>query len=189
MAELFVFGTLWFWLLTAIALFFTGWIAEESGIGATICLIFYVGLLHFGGNNIVSLILAQPWVVVALFAGYFVLGTVWGVLKWAIYVRGKRDELIDKIRNFCTSRNMPFNLPIDKDLWDAYCKHHTVEGIPKIHEHKTLFMRWVGFWPLNLVFTLFNDLFRNICRHIYYSLAQHLQQMADRIFGTVIPKN
>lgn len=213
MLELFVFGTFWFWVLTVAAIIVITVLEEyEFGTGATICLLVYAGLLQWlGGVNIIGYVLHHPVYSLVFLAGYFFLGTMWGVGKWAIFVTGRSQDLVEGFRDYCEKKKITYTKPPKAEVWtkfemyvngkevdangrlrDSYSSDSRLKDLltaPRIRDHKERFIRWLSFWPLSLTCTLLNDLVRNICRQIYLALADRLQAISDGIYrrsGVVI---
>src|SRR5690349_17978456 len=96
--EIFVVGSLWFWLLlaveTVVLLILLEW--DQGGL-ATVTFLATLVLLQFLGDiNIYGYVVQHPLTVALGAVGYFALGTCWAVAKWWFYVREQRgwyDEL------------------------------------------------------------------------------------------------
>src|SRR5262249_7022559 len=96
--EVFVVGSLWFWLLLVgemiLLLVLVEW---DQGAIATVTFGLTILLLQFLGDvNIYDYVIHHPWTVVLGAAGYFAIGTLWAIAKWWFYVREQRawyDEL------------------------------------------------------------------------------------------------
>lgn len=214
--ELFLFGTFWFWVLTVAALvIITAFEECDQGIGATICLIAYIVILQWlGGNDILGYILHHPIHIVVGLVTYFLIGTIWGVGKWAIYVKSRSQDLVEAFRDWCESKKIPWVKPMSTETWEdfehavygrdkdgkdlesyryssssnPYKKYQDYLTAPRIRDHKDRFIRWLAFWPVSMLYTLFNDMVRNICRQIYLALATRLQAISDGIYKRAIPK-
>lgn len=202
MAELFLFGTFWFWVLTAAAIIIVTALTEnEQGAGATICLLVYCGLLQWcGGVDILGYLLHHPVYVFITVASYFLIGTIWGFARWVIFVKGRSQDLIEAIRDYCNEKKITYSKPLEPEIWksfkeevetDRYSSHRNVQPLltaPRIRDHKERFIRWLSFWPISMLYTLFNDAVRNICRQIYLAAADRLQAISDGIYNRALPK-
>src|SRR3954447_22656276 len=96
--EVFVVGSLWFWLLLVVETILLSVLVEwDKGAIATATFLITLFLLHFLGDvNIYGYLIRHPWTVVLGAAGYFALGTLWAIAKWWFFVREQRawyDEL------------------------------------------------------------------------------------------------
>jgi hypothetical protein len=147
MVSLFVFGTLWFWVLLAVAVIGIGaFIANERFGKATISVILFFTLLAFFGDfNILKWLKAHAFEA-ALYAGaYFVLGTGWAVAKWWFFVRRLReryDELkADFLRqNRVAGEAIPDHLKQD---WKQNMRRHVLEfGLDDNHHDGPSSRRW-----------------------------------------------
>jgi hypothetical protein len=211
-AELFVFGTFWFWVLTVAAIIIITALEEwEYGSVAMVCLLIYGGLLQWAGKvNILGYLWQHPIYTVTFLAGYFLIGTIWGVGKWAIFVKGKSQDLVEVFRDYCETHKIAYTKPIDPDVWakfeqevngeeyDATKRNQTIRAgnpavaallkAPRIRDHKERFIRWLSFWPMSVLYTCFNDLLRNLGKQIYAALAERLQGISDGIYRRALPK-
>jgi hypothetical protein len=93
--ELFAFGTFWFYLLMLVAVTLLYWsMDQESGFGATLTLLgTAVVLWLFGNVNLFSMMFHNPLTAAALLAGYFAAGMGWGIVKWKLYNKDRRERL------------------------------------------------------------------------------------------------
>src|SRR5437764_119826 len=96
--EIFVLGSLWFWLLLfAEAVVLVVLVERDRGTLATLTFVITLALLQFLGDvNLSGYVVHHPWTVVLGAAGYFAVGACWAVVKWWFHVREQRawyDEL------------------------------------------------------------------------------------------------
>ncbi len=85
-------GTLWFWLLLAtVSCILFALIENERFVWATVVLAVTVGALYlFGDVNLVGAVFRHPTEAGLVVLGYFLAGTLWGVIKWWFYVQRER---------------------------------------------------------------------------------------------------
>lgn len=173
---LLAFGTVWFWIILLFA-----WIlitvAIEYGyqIRATfVVLAFFILYFFFGGKEVLSTILYdyivnKPFFTLGWILSYFVLGTGWSIVKWALYVLRKREKAIEDIKR------------------DSI-KYHTAPTpvrSPQVLENKNLIIGWMIYWPFSALWTLINDPVKRAFTWIYYRISNRLQQISDRLFQVV----
>jgi hypothetical protein len=96
--EIFLVGSLWFWLLLIAGAILVFILLEwDQGTTATLTFLATLLLLQFLGNvNIYGYVVQHPLTEILGAAGYFTLGTLWAIAKWWFYVREQRsgyDEL------------------------------------------------------------------------------------------------
>ena len=196
LAELFIVGTMPFWLLllAEVVLLFI-FVAYENGIGATLSLIVFGAILQFcGGVDIAGFVVQHPFQLAGVIIAYFVVGTVWGVVKWWLFVNDKLQAYEDmkiewlRIKGHEGTNVVPEDL---KSQWKEYIDDHhfphrkTVAKAPLAREHKNRILNWMGFWVPSMLYSLFNDFIRRVFQSIYYRIAKELQKISDRIFHHV----
>lgn len=200
MAELFVFGTLWFWLLAvASVVLLCIFVENENGIGSTVVFLVTLGLLQFASNvKPLAYVWNHPYQIVGLIAAYFVLGTIWGTIKWWIYVRDQLEHYEDlksewlRAKGFSKAKVVPDEL---KSEWAEYLKgsaKHPKTGYynnrqwldkpPLARENKGRIMLWMSLWLPSMISSLFSDFVKRIFKAIYYRIASQLQNISDRAF-------
>lgn len=200
--EWFIVGGLGFWLATIVLLGL--WIAaveNERSFWATICVVAW-----FAGLQFLSQVDLWTWLkgnvdLLALFVvSYFVLGAVWGIVKWYLFVKKAALDSEEKYRDFrmaflrrsgvpdaTLETQVPGNL---RKAWQTelnerrtyYSGGITVE-VPVARQHKGTILNWMTFWPASLTWTLLNDPVRAAFRHIYSHIARTLQDISNRAFA------
>lgn len=92
--EVLIIGSFWWWLITA------GWfcflvflIEEEKGtVGSFFVLLGLAAVQLFSDFNLCGWMWANPmWVGIGT-VGYFVIGAMWGCLKWTLFARDQRER-------------------------------------------------------------------------------------------------
>lgn len=200
MTELFLFGSLLFWLLVAVELVLLFVFVEfDNGIGATISLVVFGALLQWCGNvDIISFVKTNPWQVGGGLLAYFMLGASWGVVKWWLFCKDHAEDYKDAKAKFLQSKNLSPNLPvIPENLREAW-KNHLIgdwHGPLKgersglrlneqlyVRNHKALVLRWMSFWIISMIWSFINDFVKRMFRAIYYRIANFLQRISDNIW-------
>jgi hypothetical protein len=193
--EIFVVGSLWFWLLLAAETLLLFVLVEwDRGALATATFVATLLLLQFLGDvNLYGYAIGHPWTVVLGAAAYFTVGTLWAIAKWWFYVhqqRGWYDELRSAYLGLYRvgSRDaMPADL---QDQWqgclvNARRGRRPIEVRPLAARHKAEIVRWMSYWPWSLSWTLVKDPIRRAFLTIYREIAAHLQRISDRAFEGV----
>jgi hypothetical protein len=193
--EIFVAGSLWFWLLLAAEAVLLFVLVElDQGALATATLVATLMLLQFLGDiNLYGYAIGLPWTVVLGAAGYFTVGTLWAIAKWWFYVhqqRGWYDELRSAYLGLYRvgSRDaMPEDLQHQwqECLAKARRGRRPVEVRPLAARHRAEIARWMSYWPWSLSWTLVKDPIRKAFLTIYREIAAHLQRISDRAFEGV----
>lgn len=104
--ELLVFGTFWFWAVLAFEFCFLIYALGRENYGSCMVsvLLLLGGWLLFGDFRYVgSWIWHHPLQTLAWFGGYLVVGTIYAVSKWWLFVRDVRDENRDKKKEWLAS--------------------------------------------------------------------------------------
>lgn len=175
--ELFIWGTFWFWTLI-IAGFITvtyfvekeranGWGALLTALGLGVVL-FFLGSRDPISNGVLYM-LHHPMNIILVLLGYFVVGTVWSVVKWFFFLKRKVREFEDSTSDY------KFNE--DGTLKDNYT--------PKAREHRSSILLWMSWWPFSALWTLLNDPFRQAFEWIADVLEQTFDRMAASAFSGV----
>ncbi len=200
MYELFVVGSLLFWLLIAaeIVMLFV-FIDQENGIGATISVVVFAALLQWCGDvDLIGYVRLHPLFILSCIAGYFALGAVWGVIKWWMFCRDRLEEYEEARDEFLRSMGQPSGTravpPELRQQWkehlrspDHLGRNRTVDlsKTPQVHAHKAEILRWMTFWVVSMIWSFINDLVKRVFRMIYQKLANWLQAISDKMFGGV----
>lgn len=150
-------GTIWFWLILAIA---------------SIIIIACVENEHYPTPSIVAIILgaiywksivALPWSVIALAIGIFaVAGAIWSTFQWFRRVNKKAASYREKYGDTLSESQM-----------------ESLKREISASENKALITGWIAFWPWDLFWTLTGDFFNMI----YDALAGIYQGISNRAVG------
>lgn len=178
MAALFLFGTLWFWLLSIASFCLIVYFLEDAlsssrddggGFKATIVLIVFGLVYYFWGssehvNSIFNWIKTHTTTVVFLFLGYIVAGVVWAFAKWFFFLLNKKELIKD--------RN-----------WNHYGHTDIDDYIPKAKNNKSRIMSWMMYWPFSGIWTLINDPVKKAFQVVYSNIESYFDGLSQRIFA------
>ncbi len=163
MATLFALGTLWFWILIAIA--FISIIAitemEESSSWHWSIILGLPILLYFTGcsneiDSVINYVKENPIHIILGILVYLLLGTVWSFIKWFSY--------LTKIREYY--RIYPYSF--EKTRFSA-------------KENKERIINWMMYWPLSGIWTLINDPVKKAFQRIFSGLENKYHKISDNI--------
>lgn len=199
MLELFVVGTFWFWalLIAEIVLLFV-FVEYENGIGATVSLAVFLGLLQFFGDvDIITFVRSHPFIVAGCVLAYFVLGAVWGIIKWSIFCHDVLEEYEDAKSEWLRDRGQPSGTkvvpPELRADWSRHLNNQTnayrggkyirLGEAPLVRNHKSQIMRWMTFWVVSIIWSFINDFVKRVFRSIYQWMAEFLQRISDNMFA------
>ena len=199
MLELFVVGTFWFWALIAleVVLLFS-FVEYENGSGATVSLVIFACCLQWLGNvDIIGYIVSNPLQTLILVGSYFLLGAIWGTIKWWIFCHDRLEEYNDLKQEFFQKNGVPAGtkvVPAElKAEWRGLLERHTaynrgggkLSDAPSAKKNKSRIMRWMSFWPFSMVWSFINDFVKRVFRSIYQKIAGYLQHISDSMFGKI----
>jgi hypothetical protein len=189
----FAVGTLWFWLLMLLSfIVITAFVENEVGTGATITLIITVLLLDLLCKvPVFKVILGHPLRTLELVALYFVLGAVWGVVKWVFYLKDNLSRYNEARVEFLKDKRADEMTPelaskFQDYLANNYRRSERVEINPQVAEHKEDILRWMTYWPFSGLWTIINDPVRKLFKVAFASIQGGLQKLSDRMFRNAI---
>lgn len=197
MFELFVIGTFWFWaLIVAEIILLFMFVEWENGFGATISLFIFAAMLQwFGDTNIIGFVFDNPLKLVAVVAAYFLLGGVWGTVKWWIFARDCLEEYEELRDNFLRNKNLPAGTTVpqafrrewkqnlDRNRDRSYNGYRTLAEAPRARDNKSRIMRWMSFWPVSMLWSFLDDFVKRVFRTIYQRIHNFLQRIADNMWA------
>ena len=191
----FVFGTLWFWVVSAA---FFGlmiyWTEDDSNFFAGIGLAAFVWTMaSVNGFSII----ASPWLWAKWAAIYFVIGTVWSFFKWVSYsykvrdqLRKHKDTFIKKTR-VTLRANGTFEDTDFAGFADYLNDQHYLgynrsietrsDVEPAMSDNFGDMVRWIVWWPFSAFWTILNDPIRRIAEFI----VKRFQGVYESISGFV----
>ena len=177
----FVFGTLWFWVVSAA---FFGlmifWTEDDSNFFASLLLAAFIWTTaSVNGFSI----LANPMLWLKLAALYFAIGTGWSFLKWFSYVLGIRRSL-RKLKEAYLKSNPSVELQDNGQFFDedfgnfaAYLRDNSyihygysvdtrADVNPTMADNLRKLVRWIVWWPFSAFWTILNDPIRRLAEFI-----------------------
>lgn len=170
--EIFLIGTLWFWLL-----FIVGFIVvtfciekeESSGWGAFLTCVAFLALLFFFGSKepilgVLQYIAQNPLSVILMAGLYFFCGAVWSLVKWYLFLKDKRRKGLDQHHRYNKGAATEWK-----------------PDIPKAREYMGTILMWMSWWPFSALWTLVDDPIRRAFRNIFDHLEKTYDRMAERI--------
>ena len=173
MLEIFALGTIWFWMLCGAAFVIITAFVEAGYPGrATWAVILFFALVHFlGGLKFVNWVIENPGVFFSTIAVYFVVGTIYCLIKWYFFLLNKKDEYkkndeVKKSRTHYGNAELPL----------------------KPSDYRYELVGWIIYWPFSCVWTIINDPVKRIATSIYLQIEGILQKMSDNVFKDVLEK-
>lgn len=189
--------TWWFWITVILFIDLIVCEATDSHIIGAVSIVVAALMYQFVADvNLVGYVASHPLHVVGFILGYFVVGAVWSVVKWALHVLDCRDkyrELKAKYEELpadCRDVEGPRHNDQYKSL-DHYIKNnlyyskyqYSFPPPPKVSKHKKLVVKWIAYWPFSMIWSLIDDFVRRAAKAIYNFLSGFMQKISDKIFA------
>jgi len=161
----------WFWLFL--------WL-----VGGTVCVAFESDLWFVGLS--VAVLFAAKYLAHVLFsweaffavlpwiALYIPCGIFWSFFKWYCLLLDYKDRIAEKKKEFendYEQKKRPLlvvgfdNYDKQKD-WEDFKQFRSLER-PLAKKHKAKICRWIGYWPLSVLNSIFYDLVKKILNVVY----------------------
>src|SRR5690606_21834409 len=108
-------------------------------------------------------------------------GVVWAFLKWYFKCRDKREELLEGKSNWI---DMHGDASFEgKSNWidmhgDASWAKHVNNSRPKAKDNKSRIMRWIGYWPTSMIWTLLDDFLTRVVRTVYNHISTCFEKIS-----------
>lgn len=174
MLELFVVGTLWFWvLIIASVILLTYQVNVGNGWGSSVVFVLTILALAFLGNSklfigLLDYINENPGRVIFVFCSYFIAGAIWSLFKWYYFVLDIKEQQI-------------------KESKEDYNKKHGFKfEIPMPGDFKSDIILWMSYWPLSFIWTMIDNPFKRIFSRIFKNLENVYTRISNYIFKDVI---
>jgi len=189
---LFAFGTVWFWVMFIVAsLILISAIENEKGWLATLTIVGTMLLLHFGNDKQLFPYLANhPLVTGGCVLGYFIVGALWGVIKWWFFVRNERAKYDLAFAKFQKrpKKKATTDFEKERDSWNYWVSHGRYDDIsfeykPEPSRFKGRILIWMTYWPWSMLWTVINDPVRKAFKAIYYRIASGLEKISANSFA------
>ena len=189
------------------------WAMElESGKGATgVVAGFLVAITVFGGTDWVKWTYHNPSQLAIWVVGYFVLGLVWGVVRWTIFCHDNYCRYQDTKRRWLDSKGIKVDqIPDDqKQAWLEYCyqnstgwvsnkpdvkwdsggrkevPHYVLTIQPLARNSKARIMTWMAYWPFSITWWVLRDFFSKIWDRIYRLVSGFMDRISAWMFKGV----
>jgi hypothetical protein len=194
-------ATWWFWIAVVELIFLFAVLAYDKGWAAGVSLpIFGVLLYWLGDVDFITFFKENPSYLVYGALIYFPVGAAWATFKWFMLVSDKKTKYKESKADFLRRYNITdFNISMSEksvndgildqkvlDAWKVTCRSYPYDlQIPQAREYKYHIMRWLGYWPFSVVWTVISDFVRRISKAIYNAIHGALQAISNKIFADV----
>lgn len=197
MFELFVVGSIGFWILVALEFLILIALTEYEQPGWSFVTLILVGvLLHFFGNiNLLKIAVAHPgWTAIGI-VGYLFVGTIWSVVKWFFYVHRKKEEYIEAKKEYEDSPEYDYppgdrykqgettiKLPWEESRAKKRLANSKGGPQPLVRDNKSRVLMWMTYWPWSALWTIIDDPIKRAFRAIYNLIHTQMQKISDKAF-------
>lgn len=189
--SLFLFGTIWFWLLLGAAALFIGICVSRDSFGkATLCLFGFFGALTlFGDFNVLHWLAHNGTSFLIGLGFYLAVGVFWSFAKWFFFVRRLRDEYLERRRAFLDRNDVRGDVIPDqlKKRWAAeieqsWSRRGQTTYPPRARTYKGKITAWMAYWPWSLVVTMIDDPLRKLFNALFRMVQGAFQGVSDNAF-------
>lgn len=190
MLTLLAFGTIWFWFLAfAMICFLTMLVENEHGFGATVVFLFSLLALDWIWRvPLISIVWLHPGTTLTLVAVYFVIGTIWSIIKWYLYLHNKLVTYNERKADFLEAHHATELTPqLASEMKQSMCSSWGPRYpiAPNAREHKSDLTLWATYWPFSMLGTMLNDFVRKVWEYIYELFQSTYQKISHRVFRNV----
>jgi len=179
-----IFALHWLWILAAIAVILLDIVLcenDEFGWGTGV-IIGGTGVIAWLGAdiNVFSWIWANIAEIVKFLFLYFLVGSIWCVIKWWFYCLDIRDKV--KTGKWHYGHNEYHHahdsgsLPLRRRPYESYAKNNV-----------SRITGWIGHWPFSMIGSLFGEVLTRILTNIYRALSGVFERVANRVFSGFDP--
>lgn len=181
------FVTTWvFWIVIVEVVFLFGFLAYDKGTFASVSLLLFAGALYWAGVDYVSYIQENPLHLVYGALIYFPVGTAWAVFKWFLFVLDSKEEYKRVKSEFLNKDVGDFRFKKEDTLREyaiRNSKYRYKSFPPEPRDHKYDILRWLGYWPFNVISTFLSDFVKRISRACYNLVSDMLKSISNRVFA------
>ena len=181
--ELFVLGGVAFWILSGAMFLLLLWAAsDDRAVASGLLLAGYLAAIYLFGNA-GTLPVPEAWVFYIGIPAYLVVGTLWGIGKWYLYVSRQVMSYKEHRQEFLINSGIA-HAAVDM-IVPARLKAHwrraggrRLRGRPVARQNKRRIISWMCFWPTSMVWAVIDEPWRRI----YNAISALLQRIADSIY-------
>ena len=136
--------------------------------------------------GILKAIITNPWKAIEWVAVYFIVGALWGLLKWYVFVHKALGRYRESRAMFLQQEGVTELTPELAVKFAGQTKYRDVTSVPPLaSDHKSDIIRWMSYWPFSMIGTVLNDVVRKAWQHIYIFMAETYDRVANYVFRSV----
>ncbi len=204
MLALFAIGAVGFWIFFTIAfialMFFVQF--EKTGL-ALLTVILTGAMVYFANDSVVPWVTTNALLLGELAVGYVVIGVVWAVAKWFLFVTDRKELLTEyrdgwyaSMAQISQDTREPF-IPTNEAFRQHFNENKTRTiylrgehlslqndlGMPEPRKFKGRIANWMGWWPWSLLNAILFDFFKRLFQRLTLALTGFLRSIAAKVYG------
>jgi hypothetical protein len=178
-------GGIWFW---SIAVFFVVAIMffVESEVYTPVIFLSFLAIGIFAwkgqGIEVAQYYIENPMIAIGHFGLYFILGSVFSIIKWYCYVRSERNKYDDDKAEFLRNHGaktlddiptagMKHTKDSLRTMWqNRIGSYETFLSRLSPSNHKQKMSYWIAYWPFSAIATFINEPITKIVKFILRNL-------------------
>lgn len=174
-----IFTGAWFWILTAFVFALLVWeVATERSVKAVFTIALYILIIHlFGDAALFSMLKMHPELVYIGVPAFFVLGAVWSLAKWWLFVKREALEYREYRMSYLISNGIS-DATLDTIVPDHLKGRICEAKKPLARMHKNRIITWMVYWPFSMVWTILDEPWRLI----YEFMSRVFQRISDHVW-------
>lgn len=202
MIELFILGSLWWYLVSGTFVIWAFFLTEKESLAWTIISLFlYLAFLQFLGRvNVFGYLFFQPINTVLYILGYFVIGFIWSFIKWWLRVNETAQKCLEEMDKFIkehtSKENFQSAVPLEfqksersgktlRDEWESHIQYKDELKKPIASKNKEKISVWVVYWPFSVVWSLINDFIKRMVEQLVIRFQKIYQSISNRAFKKI----
>lgn len=162
------------WYLVPFTLFVSA-VAWESGIVASAAVLLLASVSLLLGFNPGPWMVANPFLSGLGIVGYFLVGALWSLFKYYLWLKSERDHMLDEMAQWRASQSKNADLSIAAFGRSTYA----AKWKPRYNKSRLVF--WMTWWVPSVFWTLTHDLFTKAWRVVYDLVVREYERLADRV--------
>lgn len=180
-----VFGSLFWFIVTGLfVIWFLYGVNEDSLAATTWCIVLYTLFLQFlAGVDIIAYVTSNPLAILSGTLLYFMLGLLWSVFKWHLFVSHEAAHLRQLKKEFLAKKNLEVSA-IPDALIEEFKRSVSFSNLcvyrPSVTQNKERITCWVAYWPMSIIWFVLDDFVKNMAEAIYDRMASTYQSVLDR---------
>ena len=206
---IFVLGSFWFWLLVAITLLviLCDTSSDDCGFSAFALFVSVVLFTLFGSGGILTAIALHPLTILSGLGIYLVIGTIWGVCKWYLFVSRMAldyDNLKRKWLQSCGMADPGPNAAVPPVRLQDWCEYATSRTtfisasrgennartftikVPSLFNYSSQWISWVAYWPISMFWSAFHDMLLQMFERLRNLMSGLTQRIANFVFRRIL---